>query len=27
MLAPLEFRVNKAALSVLVPKKREEVAV
>ena len=27
MLAPLEFRVQKAALSVLVPKKREEVAV
>ena len=27
MLAPLEFRVQKAALSVLVPKKREEAAV
>jgi diacylglycerol kinase family enzyme len=27
MLAPLEFRVHKAALSVLVPKKREEAAV
>lgn len=27
MLAPIEFRVRKAALSVLVPKKRQEVAV
>ena len=27
MLAPLEFRVREAALSILVPKKREEIAV
>ena len=27
MLAPIEFRVRQAALSILVPRKREEIAV